>query len=924
MLCTLFSNTLFADGRIYGTVRDSADNAVLTGVSIAIQKEGASKIMNGTTTDTNGNFNLNIPPGQYLLKVRYSGFPLKIIDGITVKDGQELRLPIILKERNNRELSEITILGSMSKDWISSLYTIQKNAMAISDGISADLIRRSPDRNTGEVLRRVSGATVQDNRFIIVRGLNDRYNVALVDGASMPSTEANRKAFSFDIIPAGMIDNIIIYKSATPDLPGDFSGGLINVSTKSIPDQDFNSISVGSGFHTSSTGQSFQSGFRGKTDFLSFPGNNRQLPPTFPGPQEIGKLNPYKPRASTPYLMALNNDYSIHEHSALPAVSLQGSLGRLFYLNGNKRLGITAALGYNHDEKIKNNLQRQYDNFDYHDNVYTYSSNLGALLNLAYVSGKHKISLKTFYNRLLDDRLLYREGKNYSSSSMVKYYAFDLMQKSILKTTLSGEHQIGERQQKLDWLISYNMIMDNQPDQRKVSYSRNLNDNMAYIADITTLGKANNRLFSDLNESTWNGKVNYYIPIPLLFKSAIKVGVFGQYRYRDFRNRYLGATLSPNYTDGGKLRTLPIEQLFTNGTLIKNAYILEDQTGAADAYTATVTTTGGYVMMDNRITEKFRAAWGARLEREQLTVATGTQTVADKKWLDILPSLNLTYATGENANLRAGYFRSIARPELRELTNLSYYDYELSATMTGNPALKQTSINNIDLRYEWFPGMGEIVSISLFYKHFKNAIENRVYGANSSYDITPFNSKSATDAGLEIELRKSLGFLSHSSIVKNLSLYFNTAYIYSKADAQGLYIRGKKMSNRPLSGQAPYVINGGLAYLSGNGSLKMNLLYNRIGQRLTLIGQDKMGIIYELPQNLLDFQISYALSKKSTLSLNVKDILNDPVTLYFDQNNDQKFNGTSFENGVIKEQGDWIWQSYRPGRSFSLNYAYSF
>lgn len=920
----LSTAALPAFGQITGSVRDSVTGEVLVGVAVSVEIEGADKITAGTTTDIDGNFSFNISPGEYLLKARYSGFPAKIIKGISIQEGQAVEVPILMAERLKKELNETTIVGSQNKDWISSLYTIQKNAMSISDGVSADVIKRSPDRNTGEVLKRVSGATIQDNRFIIVRGLNDRYNTALVDGASMPSTEANRKAFSFDIIPSGMIDNIVIYKSATPDLPGDFSGGLINVLTKEVPDQNFNSISIGSGFHTASTGKIFQSGFRGKTDFLGFAGQNRQLPTDFPNPQEIGKLNPYKPEGSTPYLMALNNDYSIKEHRALPPVSLQGSLGRIFYVNGNNRLGLTAALSYSHDENIKNNVLRQYDNFDYQDNIYTYSSNLGALLNLAYVSPKHKISLKTFYNRLFDDQLLYREGKNYSSSSMVKYYAFDLMQKSLFKTTLSAEHQIGNGGQKLDWLLSYNMISNNQPDQRKVSYSRSLNGSADYVADITTLGKANNRLFSDLNESVWNGNVNDYIPISIFFKSAIKVGVFGQYRYRDFHNRYLGATLSPNYANAESLRKLPINQLFDNNTLSQNAYILEDQTGDADTYTATVTNIGGYAMMDNKITEKFRAVWGARLENEQLSVATGTETVAEKKWLDVLPSLNLTYALNDRANLRASYFRSIARPELRELTNLSYYDYEMSATMTGDPALERTQIDNIDLRYEWFPGRGEIISASLFYKHFKNAIESRVYGANSSYDITPFNSPSAMDAGIEFEVRKGLGFLDQSGIGKNLSVYLNAAYIYSKADAEGLYIRGEKMKNRPLSGQAPYSINTGLSYLSSDGKLNVNLLYNRIGQRLTLIGQDKMGIIYELPRNLLDFQISYALSRKSTLCLNVKDILNNPVTFYFDQNNDGHFNGTSFDNGVIKEQGDWIWQSYRPGRSFSLNYSYSF
>lgn len=915
--------TLYASGRISGSVKDGNTGEALIGVSVALKTEGKADAVSGSVTDIDGKFSFEAAPGNYILEISCLGYQPKNITEIKVAEGQSVQIPVAMQEQKNNELNEVVISSSLSKESISALYTIQKNALSVSDGISADVIKRSPDRNTGEVLKRVSGTTIQDNRFVIVRGLSDRYNTAMVDDAAMPSTEANRKAFSFDIIPSGMIENIIITKSGTPDLPGDFAGGAINILTKEIPDRNFNNFSVGTGFNTASTGKIFKSGARGKTDFLGFSGRDRQLPDHFPDQQEIAGLNPYKPEESTPYLKLLNNDFGIREHTALPPVSLQGALGRLFRLGGN-RFGITAALNYNHDEKIKGNLKRQYDNYDYTDNIYTYSSNLGALLNFGYYFGNNKISLKTFYNRIFDDRFLYREGENYSSSSLVKYYAFDLMQKSLFKTTLSGGHQVGKGQSKMDWLISYNLIANNQPDQRKVAYSQVINGNPGYVADITTLGKSNNRLFGDLKESIWNAGLNYSLPVALFFKTTFRAGVFGQYRYRDFQNRYLGATLSPNYTGGETLRALPIDQLFAPGTIDKNAYTLEEQTGIADHYTARVTTSGAYAMLDHKLTEQFRAVWGVRMENYRVAIATTGQTVADKNWSDFLPSLNLTYAINDRANLRAGYFRSVARPELRELTNLSYYDYELSATMTGNPALERTRIDNVDLRYEWFPKAGEIISASVFYKHFTNAIESRVYGANSSYDITPFNSASAMDAGAEIEIRKHLGFLSGNTFLKNMSLYLNLAYIYSKANVDDLYIRGDRIESRPLSGQAPYVVNAGLSYLSDNGKLGLNLLYNRIGQRLAFIGQDKMGIIYESTRNLLDFQVSYALSKRSTFRLNIKDLLNDPVRFYFDQNNDKQFNGTSFNNGVIGEKGDWIWSSYRPGSSFSVSYSYSF
>jgi len=919
-----FFNSTFAKSEISGKVSDSTLAETIIGASVTLKDAKTNEVISGTITDFNGNFVFEIAPGNYNLEIKSLGFEDKNYTDLNLEEGKLIQIRALLSAKQKNQLNEVVITATRKQETINSIYTMQKNARSVSDGISADIIKRSPDKNTGEVLKRLSGTTIQDNKFVIVRGLSDRYNAALVDNSPMPSTEPNKKAFSFDIIPSSLIDNIIITKSATPDLPGDFSGGLIHIQTKEIPDENFNTISIGAGINTVSTFNAFQSGKRGSLDFLGFADAKRQLPKNFPTQTEIMKLNPYKPESSTPYLKELNNNFSIREHTALPSISLQGTLGRVYNLNGNAQFGITGALNYNHDEHIKKDLLRQYDNYDYRDNVYNYSSNLGMLLNLGYRNNHGKINLKTFYNRILNDQLLNREGENYSSSSRIKYYAFDLVQKSLFKTSLNAEHKLGKGNAVLDWVASYNLITNNQPDQRKVSYSEMIGGNNDYAADITTLGKSNNRLFGNLNESIWNGALNIQKPISLFHETTIKAGFFGQYRIRDFENRYIGATLSPNNTDAEFIRQLPVGSLFDDNILNQNVYILEEQTGDLDNYHAEVSTLGGYAMMDNKITDKLRAVWGARLESYHVSIASKEKEIVDQQYLDILPSLNLTYSLSDKANLRAAYFRSIARPELRELTNVSYYDYELSATMNGNPNLKRTQIDNIDLRYEFFPRSGEVISFSLFYKQFHNAIENFVYGANSSYDITPSNSLSAMNMGAEFEIRKNLSFISANGFFKNTSAYINMAYIYSKADADNLYIRGEKINSRPLSGQAPYVFNTGLSYFSNDGKLNLNVLYNRIGQRLTFIGQDKMGIIYESPRNLLDFQISYKVSKRSEFRLNIKDILNDPVRFYFDQNNDMQYNGTAFINGNIEEGKDWIWQTYRPGSSFSLSYSYQF
>ncbi len=920
LLITLCTAAVWAQGTLSGTITDGSSGAPLMTAVLTLKAPGSEEAVASTMSEIDGTFSINAPQGVYELRIEAFGFQTKIITDIALKNKQTNSVKLTLTEPAKNEIEEVVVRASVRKENINALYNLQKNSAAVSDGISADVIKKSPDRSMGEVLKRVSGTTIQDNKFVVVRGMSDRYNIALIDNAILPSTEPNRRAFSFDIIPSGMVDNIVISKSGTPDLPGDFAGGIINILTKEVPDENFTTLSLGAGYNTVSAFKPFRSGFRGATDFLGFDNGARQLPSSFPVSSELSAKN-LSPKQSEPYLQSLHNDFSIKEHGALPAISFQAASGRIYRLNNDRRFGFSAALTYNHSEAIKQDMERKYDSYNYTDNQYTYSSSLGALLNLGYYFGNSKITLKTLYNKIFDDNFLYRTGSNESSGSEVRYYAFDLIQKGLFKTTLSGDHQLGTGQSKLNWIVSYNKITNNQPDQKKVLYARNINSDDPFTASITTLGKANNRLFSDLDESITNGGLNFILPVSWWNKSSFKAGLFGQYRHRDFNNRYLGAVLEPAFED---IRTRPIETLFGEDAIAQGAYTLVDQTGAADHYYANATTLAGYAMMDNKLTDKFRAVWGLRAEQFNLSLVS--EETVTRSWTDLLPSVNLTYALNGASNLRLAYFRSVARPEMREISNVGYYDYELSATMLGNTALQRAQIDNIDFRYEWYPEPGEVVSASLFYKRFNNTLEHYVNAANSSYDITTRNYESASNLGVEFELRKKLAFISRTSFFKNLTAYVNLAYVHSEVDMSGqeIFVNGIAIKHRPLTGQSPFVINSSLAYVSNNGKWSATVLYNRIAQRLYLVGGDRLGFVYERPRNLLDVQLSYALSLKSELRFNVKDILNNPVIFYFDQDANQRLGSIGFADGRIDPAQDWILQRYQPGTTYSLNYSLKF
>jgi outer membrane receptor protein involved in Fe transport len=929
-VCLLFSSVLSAfaidNGKVTGKVTDQKTGEALIGVTVIVQGTAT-----GAVTDVEGRYTLNLAPGTYTLEFKYMGYQTKAVSEVVVKAGVPTQLPVIMDEPKSKDLQEVVIRGSFKQETINALYTAQKNNASVSDGISADVIRKSPDRSTGEVLKRVSGTTIQDNKFVIVRGLSDRYNTALVDNAVLPSTEPNRKAFSFDIIPANMIDNIIITKSATPDLPGDFAGGVINVQTKEIPDQRFFDVSVGTGYNTTSTFKSFKTGYKSGTDILGFDGG-RQLPSSFPSTKAIlnNELTLTQQRDA---MKSLNNDFSIKDKKGLPAINLQATLGNHWNTKGSGSLGMIAAITYSHQETVQRDVLRRYDNFDYSDNVYKYSSNLGGVLNLGYAAGKSKIVWKNLYNRIFDDNFLFREGDNLSSNKYINYYAFDLVQKSLFKTALEGEHQVGDGQRKINWLLSYNKVTNNQPDQRKVSYGKALGDEAAIMtADVGTVGKANNRLFSDLDENIYIASANYSHPFRFLNnKSSLKVGGLIQYRSRDFHARYLGMRLDALKDGSEAVAQRPITSLYAQDVIDNGYYLLDDVTATVDEYHSTTTTGAGYVQLDNRLSDKFRLVWGVRVESFNLKLNSpidGPTIKVDNSWLDVLPSANLTYSLNESSNLRASYYRTVARPELRELAPLSYYDYEMSSLINGNTNLVRSQIDNADIRYELFPGAGEIFSGSVFYKHFKNPIESRVSSSGmSQYDVTPFNYKSAYNVGAEVEIRKKLSFLGENTFLKSTTFYANVAYIKSVVDDNSI----ANAKDRPLSGQSNYVVNTSLAYTLPNDKLSFNLLYNRIGQRLYLVGEGggadgsgKLGNIYESPRNLLDFQASLNVSKRSSFRLNVKDILNARYRFYYDQNGNNKFDNPVYKRGAINSSEDYLLQQYRPGSTFTLTYSFHF
>ena len=899
-------------GKIIGKITDAKTGETL--ITALIKIEGTDK---KTYADVEGKYTFNaLAPGKYTLNFEYLGYKSKNVTDVEVKGNEVISLDIVMEVSAN-QLDEVVISVSQKQENINTVYAQQKNSSRISDGISAELIRKSPDKNTGEVLKRISGATIQDNKFVIVRGLSDRYNTAQLDNSPLPSTEPNRKAFSFDIVPSSMVDNIIISKTATPDMSGDFAGGTIQIVTKDIPDQNFFSVGLGAGYNSQSTFKDFRGTQKGMSDYLGF-NNSTELATNFPGTNRItAGLTGAQNIAA---INSLAKDWVVYRNKALLGQNYQLNLGRVKYFKkeGNK-FGTTLSATYRNSQTTNPELTRElFTQYKYTDQTYKFSTNMGALANFAYFFGNSKITFKNIYNRIQDDQYLNRTGSNFNTSSSNKFYAFDLIQKSLLKSTLDGEHKFGEKANKFKWTLGYSNIINNQPDQRKISYYKNLssmNDpSVQYAANVTSIGKENTRLFSDLSENIYSGDVNLSLPVKIAKSPAtLKFGANSTYRDRAFNVRFIGLQLNNTATDYNAIRERQLATLFANDLINKGVYNLSEIGNSADKYIASSLTNAVYGMLDNKLGEKMRVVWGLRVEQFNLDLETydPSQPKTERNQVDLLPSANFTYSLNSKSNLRASYYRTIARPEFRELSPFAYYDYEQLAIQFGNPSLKRTQINNADLRYELYPSPGQIISFSVFYKQFNNAIETTFYDVNSTPDIT-YTNADANTYGAELEFRKSLKFIKDIPFYNNTTFYTNLSIIHSQVNYDGA---NALLKDRPLVGQSPYVINAGIQHTALENKLSFNLLYNRIGRRIFRVGGLVYPNLWENPRDVFDFQAGVKVFKnKAEMKLNVGDLLNQRSVFYFDRDTDKKYTPAT---------DDALSKGFT-GRNVSLSFNYTF
>ncbi len=927
------------NGKVTGKLYDAATNETLIGVVVSVEGSKAA-----TSTDPSGNYVLSLPAGTYTLNFRYIGYQTKQLSGIEVKKAQTTFQNIILKTAS-QQLKDVIVTSTVKKESQSAVYSAQKRSSAVSDGISQEAIRKTPDNNAAQVLTRVTGINIQDNRFVVVRGLADQYNQTMVNGVQMTSTETDRNAFSFDLIPAAVIDNIVVNKTATPDMPGNFAGGVVQINTKDFPDNNFISVNLQGGFSDQTIGKDFYSDKRTPLEFLSFGGTSRNLPKDFPvaisrvPDAYLNKQERYR------YLRMLpNNLIPINNGPSQPNQQVQIGFGRTINLKNNTKFGIVAALNQRKTELIEEETSASGPEFrapttrtlvvlpllglnSYSEhNRYNYAANFGAVLNLAYRFNKNIVTLKSIYTSIFRNTFVDRPNfyptyfridadQNINAKSL----SYVTEQKSILNSILAGEHKTGiDNATKLDWNINFTKNRTNSPDGRNFTFRQFTGTNLYTITpDIQAPEEALSnfsRIWFTNNDFIYGGGFNITTPTQIAKqKSLFKSGLLFQNREREVLGRIVplssGKVLLEDF--------LSPQNQHPNLTSIPPAFELLE---AGATYSAGSSLLAAYESLENKLGEKVRVIWGVRVENYQQNVNVYTsnfndnfvkpdkksENISSRSTFNFLPSVNVVYSPVSKINLRVAYSNTAIRPELKDITPIETFDLQTFSNVLGNPNLKSTNITNYDFKLEYFPSAGEIFSIGAFYKQLINPIEYS-QATQERYSIRqPLNTGNAYVQGVEAEIRKKLNFLSFAPWLKNVSLFGNATLLKSEVaakkfnDPDGLFTF---FDAHTLTGQAKYIANAGISVAAFKNTFETTLSYNKTGDYINNLGSADLFRLTSsgtyapnqphfmvAARDMLDLVMSQALyNRKMQIRFKASNLLKAPFIIYQDNNGNGKF-----------------------------------
>ncbi len=923
--CCLTAAAQISTGRLSGHITDKATKEGVYGAMVIVS--GTAK---AAPADADGLFNLDLAPGTYTIKVASVGFKGAEFPGIVIREGQTTTLNAALAD-NNTQLAGVTVVGQKQTGTEMSLINDLRKSEVVVSGVSAEQIVKTQDRDAAEVVKRIPGVTIQDSRFILIRGLSERYNTVMLNDALAPSSEADTRAFSFDILPASVIDRILVFKSAAPELPGEFGGGVVKVYTRNSALQNATLASVSTSYRTGTTLGDFTTSTRSSTDFLGFDGGTRKLPDAFPtNLTNVGVTQ----RADLG--RQLPNDWSPRTRTATPDLRLSLGVTRVWDWKSAQISTVTAVSYSDTHEQV--GIERfRYDNYDaqagrsgiqyrFQDQRGTQNTRLGVVHNWAVrLDNRNKLEFRNLFNQLGMNQITTREGQNLGDGTDLRAAGLRYDARSVYSGQLQGTHDLADDRTTLNWTTGYSFSNRNQPDLRRYSSQRitGSGDPFRVVIPGTASASEASRFYSDLTEHTvmasgqWERRFGAD-SLPAETRPKLRAGFYAERKMRDFSARWTSFTIANRATFDYALLELPILQIFAPQNVdAVTGFALEEGTSPSDAYTASNTLGAGYVSGVLPLGTRLNLTGGVRVEafQQRLNSARygGVKVNVDTLVVSILPSFNATYTFSKRKLLRLAGGVTVNRAEFRELAPFSFYDFEQNYQIDGNPRLKPARIYNADLRYEFYPTAGELVSLGVFGKVFENPIEKTVRPSSGDPIFLYQNATRAVTGGVELEARQTLAPLTANPVLSRFGLTLNASLIASKVTLTEAQARVQE-SKRQMQGQSPYILNTGIFYQDDERGLSASVLYNVVGKRIFAVGVlSQEPTIYEMPRNVLDFQVTKRVGTHFEVKAGIQDIFNQRIRFVQDSNSDGKITG--LDENIF---------SYRRGQYSTVTLLYRF
>ncbi len=853
-------------------------------------------------SDTEGHFNIRIPAGVYAISVIHPDFTTQTIEEITLARGEIVHQNFLLTP-NAMALEEYVVTSPYLEGSFSALADEQRNSYAVAEVVSSEQMSNSGDSDAAGALKRVTGLTVVDGKFVYVRGLGDRYSSTTLNNANLPSPDPIRRVVPLDLFPTDVLGSMVIQKTYSPDMPGEFGGGAVQLRTRGLPEERTRKMSVSLGGNTRATFQDGLSYKGGATDFLGIDDGTREFPDllnemTNGGKTLLTALTPEQVEAAGESLPPV---YATESVTLPPDVGFKLNLGdRYEDYDGKWGWGYLFGLNYKNDWSLREETRATYGldgrgGLNPLDEsmlqITTNEIDLGGILNLSLELGNnHTMESTTLLTRQTNDRVLFEEGFLSENSLTIRDTTLEWVENQLFMEQLRGNHILPRfNDLTIDWQATYASASRNEPDTRFYRYEQR-EDGLFGFSDR---GQSNETSFEKLDDNSIQLGIDFTLPIYDLFgaQANIKYGLNHLRKKRDSnfsRFRFL-TDFSRNNIDPNDLVTSSPEEILNADFIGPNGYQLRNTTLPTDNYTAEQTVTAQYLMANTQL-KHLKIMGGARVERSQQEVTTfqltnpDQATKADLDDTDILPALSLTWLLGSKQQLRMGVGRTVNRPDFKELSEAPYIDPDSRWIVIGNPNLKRAIINHYDLRWEWYLTKFEGLSAAIFYKDFDQPIEQVVrLGAGGIRSFA--NAESAINYGLELQGRAWLSRFfgrkaSRFYVESNVSLIESEVKL-GDAGAQ------QTNPNRPLQGQAPWVVNFTLGYENLITTTKAALLFNMAGEFITSVGTKGLPDAYAQPVPLLDFVYSRNLyegtrGNKLKFKLKAQNILDPTIEILRD------------------------------------------